>query len=565
MYTVNVAPQTSWLKHPLDGDGLNTHLYHHLWKKNKSFQSCPYARVPDTIVYEHNFPRGWYLYDAKNHEIAKQAGRSLDSASIFAHFSKPNPGGVEIVAQYMFSVHDPFVDKSVTTVEFFTKEELFQFLHVRRNRPDGILQKFVLPKNKHNHQIQAVWSPRVTMVQRRVNCHSLTDRFIPNYERCVTFDGGAHFSELGHCAWKMKEQVKRICTSFVEHFHETDRQTICRLVMYFKVDTQGVLWVLWANSIRMSNSANTYTLSPRFKAHQQAQQPGNKNKPKPKKKIANPAAEPLNLSPLFKDSNHGPQAEEKRKEELQLQLQELDAHTLEIGGDYVFAGTMQRSFPSIQPTLTSPVSMTTSNIAAHNMLAYFRNRKNAGSAGSKRTALYEPSTAEVVIPDDFWGLAKLGTAERSSLCTLLQDNSSALHDLQQLGEEKEVVASQFDDLNYEIYSHFMGVKRGGKSTPCLIQPSGKHMDKVLLDRRMQEALCKMGFEEYDELEDGVMSWECPELLVPVTHVKKCTMDVVNQIFEERMRAIVDKLGTSSEASLLNSSWSAQVGQLSETL
>ena len=57
----------NWLNsHQLEGDGLLHLLYHHLWKKNKQFQSCPGARIPDTVVYEHNFPRAWYRYEAKN-------------------------------------------------------------------------------------------------------------------------------------------------------------------------------------------------------------------------------------------------------------------------------------------------------------------------------------------------------------------------------------------------------------------------------------------------------------------------------------------------------------------
>ena len=57
---------TAWTKsHQLEGDGLLTLLYHHLWKKNKSFQSCPGIKLPDTVVYEHNFPRAWYTYEFK--------------------------------------------------------------------------------------------------------------------------------------------------------------------------------------------------------------------------------------------------------------------------------------------------------------------------------------------------------------------------------------------------------------------------------------------------------------------------------------------------------------------
>jgi len=47
--------------HQLDGDSNLISIFHYLWKKNKNLETCPGVRVPDTIVYEHNFPRGWYV------------------------------------------------------------------------------------------------------------------------------------------------------------------------------------------------------------------------------------------------------------------------------------------------------------------------------------------------------------------------------------------------------------------------------------------------------------------------------------------------------------------------
>ena len=103
----NSRDKVNWLKsHPLEGDGTLVNLFHYLWKKNRDLQSCPLVRVPGTIVYEHNFPRGWYLYDGKHTELRKKTGKELDTNSIFREFSKAEDENVEIVASYLSKTED---------------------------------------------------------------------------------------------------------------------------------------------------------------------------------------------------------------------------------------------------------------------------------------------------------------------------------------------------------------------------------------------------------------------------------------------------------------------------
>ena len=109
------------------------------------------------------------------------------------------------------------------------------FLNLRKDHPDGILQRFLEAKSRHNCQIQAIWSPRVTMVRRRSNKATLDDKLLTPYERCVTFDGPSHYSEDKLCALPSQEHIKQLCLSFVEHFHSTDHKTITRMVLFFKV------------------------------------------------------------------------------------------------------------------------------------------------------------------------------------------------------------------------------------------------------------------------------------------------------------------------------------------
>ena len=244
--------------HQIEGDGLLPLLYHHLYKKtwnsNKEFQSCPGARCPDTVVYEHNFPQHWYTFDTKHQEIQKRPGSFLDTAQILKFFSRPVTKRFAIVAQYIFATDNPATEEPDLSVEFFSAETLKDFLHNRKNHPDGILQRFVVPKGERNFQLQAIWSPNVTLVYKRTNNIRLSDRTSSFYDRAVTCDGPSHYTREDLIAEQTRKEVIRICDRFVQHFHSTEHKPISRLVMYFKVDDKDNVWILWASSLRIGQS-----------------------------------------------------------------------------------------------------------------------------------------------------------------------------------------------------------------------------------------------------------------------------------------------------------------------
>jgi hypothetical protein len=251
---------TDWMKsHQIEGDGLLPLLYHHLYKKDKDFKSSPGARIPHTVVYEHNFPRAWYSYEEKSGEITKRSGKFLDVHHIYNFFKKQTPYRgkkgkfCDIVAQYTYSRNCD--DGSVEmNVEFLTEFTLYDFLHTRRNRPDGILQKFLIPKGTENTQIQAVYANRVTRIYKRTANFRLDDRTKTPYERAVTFDGPSHLSEESIVSEKVQAEVKTICKAFVDHFSATEHKPITRMCMFFKMDEFDKLWIISASSLRIGGT-----------------------------------------------------------------------------------------------------------------------------------------------------------------------------------------------------------------------------------------------------------------------------------------------------------------------
>lgn len=274
---ITVAYTEEWTKrHVMEGDGLCPLLYHHLHKNIKGREhSLSSVLLPDTVVFDHSFPRAWYTYDTENKEIAKRPGRMLDAQTMYAHFSKEEKG-CDIVAQfYHATTHleeewhtlfnsasgketagQPYEGRLLTYVEFFTADGLRRFLFEQHRKPDGVLQKFVLSQgsgnSRRNAQLQVVWSPLLTTVYRRTNHCRLDDRGVPLSVRASTYDGPLYYSDEVVVADETKARLDRLCRDIADHFHATEKKHLSRLQVYFKTDDDNRMWLLWCGGVRVA-------------------------------------------------------------------------------------------------------------------------------------------------------------------------------------------------------------------------------------------------------------------------------------------------------------------------
>ena len=61
-------------------------------------------QVPETVVFERNFPQGWFYFDPRDGgELIKRPGKHLDMTSILQHFSQCLPGSEGVCAQWLMS------------------------------------------------------------------------------------------------------------------------------------------------------------------------------------------------------------------------------------------------------------------------------------------------------------------------------------------------------------------------------------------------------------------------------------------------------------------------------
>jgi hypothetical protein len=82
------------------------------------------------------------------------------------------------------------------------------------------------------------------------------------FERAVTYEGPSHYSNEVFCAPHLEKQIKAICSTVVNHFALVEYKQITRMVLYFKVDNKGDLWLLWSSSIRIGPNPNSIISNP---------------------------------------------------------------------------------------------------------------------------------------------------------------------------------------------------------------------------------------------------------------------------------------------------------------
>ena len=145
-----------------------------------------------------------------------------------------------------------------TSIEYLDRNGLHDFLYNRWKENSGILQRFIEPKGTQNVMVRSIWSPKVCLLERRVNNRQLHDKRFGLYERAITYEGPEFHSSAAPLRGNvLPSQVQRICENIVTHVGEVSFQKhrIKRMVANFKVDAKDRIWLLWSSSIRLDEES----------------------------------------------------------------------------------------------------------------------------------------------------------------------------------------------------------------------------------------------------------------------------------------------------------------------
>ena len=233
----------------ISGDGISEYLFNLLWTKDE-LNFGPSINIPDTIMFKYGQPICWY-FTASNGRIKKKSKHKLMNARIEEEFNK-HILGYDVVATFIhINIDGEGVKKS--TIEFFDRKALNDFLYKRHKETQGILQRFIEPKSTKNEIIRSIWSPKVCLLERAANIHHLHDHRYGLNERCITYEGPDYYVNSAPLRGPvLAGQIQTVCEAIVSHVSEVTfaQQQISRIVLNFKVDSRDKVWLLFSSSIR---------------------------------------------------------------------------------------------------------------------------------------------------------------------------------------------------------------------------------------------------------------------------------------------------------------------------
>lgn len=235
---------------PLEGDGVIKNLYHFLWTRDE-LDCGPKVNIPDTVIYEFRQPATWY-FTSKSGHIKKKSRYNLSNIRIEETFTR-NALSSDIVASYLSTN----AESGKTTIEYFDRSTLRDFLYNRDKVDNGILQKFVEPKGTRNVMIRGIWSPKLLLLERRENLKYLSDAKFSLYERAVTYEGPDHYSRAAPVRGShLPLAIQTVCEDIVNHVAEVSFRKfgISRMAANFKVDGNDRVWFLWCSSLRLAQT-----------------------------------------------------------------------------------------------------------------------------------------------------------------------------------------------------------------------------------------------------------------------------------------------------------------------
>ncbi|CAD8045622.1 unnamed protein product [Paramecium sonneborni] len=242
-------------------------LFFHLWKKNpNSGHSCNGVFLADTVIYRWAQPYFRY-FTAQNGQIIRKTKERVFIEQVEQAFLQDNTVAVLLTSQAQSK------QQEIINFEYFDKENFGKFLYQREKELNSILQKFIYPKSDHNSMIKVTWSPQFCLINRKTNINNMNDYKKPLYERVSTFDGPEYLSVSDSISSPLlSSDLEQLCVNIVKHVQEVSGGNIqiIRMVLYFKVDQDNRIWLMFCTGIKVKDKFSTHpeknrTDSPLFK------------------------------------------------------------------------------------------------------------------------------------------------------------------------------------------------------------------------------------------------------------------------------------------------------------
>ena len=257
--------------HPLDADGALSQLYYYLAKEHfrggqRAHLESARVYIPPTVLFEQGFAKAWFsnlktsdvteLDGLPNVQVKRKLGKEVSNSEIYETFTKGIKHDEDIAATLVSPKKKDFGDpgQGATLIQYFTKKGLKEFLFASGQKPEGTLQKFVMPKGTNNCTIQATWSQRVTITEGRRNATSLYQYTKSPFERAATVEDPSYGNAIVVTPVVISA-VRNVCRHIVHHLYLVEHIRVVGMILLFKVDSRSNIKFLYSLSMRVQTDS----------------------------------------------------------------------------------------------------------------------------------------------------------------------------------------------------------------------------------------------------------------------------------------------------------------------
>ncbi|GAX72723.1 hypothetical protein CEUSTIGMA_g179.t1 [Chlamydomonas eustigma] len=268
----------------LDTEGVVLGIYYHLWLKDHHGNSCD-VNLPHTVIFHNSKPQSWYFTSLKQNKLMKKRQSQLQSHSMSEAFTS---GQQQEVSAWFSGVMTRLEstaqnrerrigslnkdgdgeegDNEDLALEYLSPERAKSVLEQgpsglarKEEVHDGVLQRFVEPREERDSLIRVVWSPNAAFFEKRTNRSRLAASEhlpqVPFQERIATYLGSImSHDNLTITDGVLKTRLEQQCKAIALHLRDVSKGStqVARMELYFKIDVNNRIWFLYCYSMRLS-------------------------------------------------------------------------------------------------------------------------------------------------------------------------------------------------------------------------------------------------------------------------------------------------------------------------
>lgn len=244
----------------IEGDGFIENIYHLLWMKDTLYEINPFIMIPQTIIYKYSKPCYWYFTSKIDSTLKKKSNLLLNNDKIKEEFLKNYDPNIDVVAYYVFQKFETKDCKPKgLEINYLSKEKFLKCLESKMPFEDGMLQKFEHPKGDKNFTLILNWTPKMCLLEKKVNLKALNDNRYSVYERVVTIEGEEfHTGTQPIRGTNLPDRLEKIANSIVNHISSVSMEMIkiSRMILNFKINKYDNILLLWCSSLRLEKNSN---------------------------------------------------------------------------------------------------------------------------------------------------------------------------------------------------------------------------------------------------------------------------------------------------------------------